>query len=48
MTEISHFKIETDNHIAWLTLNRPEKRNVMGQAFFDEIGACFDDFDSVS
>ena len=46
MTETSYFKVETDNHIAWLTLNRPEKRNVMGQAFFDEIGACFDDFDS--
>jgi enoyl-CoA hydratase/carnithine racemase len=46
MNEKSHFKVETDNQIAWLTLNRPEKRNVMGSAFFDEIGACFDDFDS--
>ena len=45
MSETSNFKIETDNHIAWLTLNRPEKRNVMGLAFFDEIGTCFDDFD---
>ena len=46
MSETPNFKIETDNHIAWLILNRPEKRNVMGLAFFEEIGACFDDFDS--
>ena len=45
MTKTSCFKIETDNHIAWLTLYRPEKRNVMGLAFFDELGACMDDFD---
>jgi enoyl-CoA hydratase len=44
MNETSCFKVERDNHIAWLILNRPEKRNVMGQAFFDEIGACFDNF----
>ncbi|MGD9080759.1 MAG: crotonase/enoyl-CoA hydratase family protein [Desulfobacterales bacterium] len=45
MSETTNFKIEIDNHIAWLILNRPEKRNVMGLAFFDEIGACLDDFD---
>jgi enoyl-CoA hydratase/carnithine racemase len=45
MTETSCFKVETDNHIAWLILNRPEKRNVMGLAFFEEIGSWFDDFD---
>jgi enoyl-CoA hydratase len=45
MTSTSHFKIEKDHHIAWLILNRPEKRNVMDLAFFDEIGACFDNFD---
>jgi enoyl-CoA hydratase len=45
MTETPNFKIEIENHIAGLILNRPEKRNVMGLAFFDEIGACFDDFD---
>jgi len=45
MSETSCFKVETEDHIAWLILNRPEKRNVMGQAFFDEIGAWFDDFD---
>ena len=45
MTDTTNFKIEIDNHIAWLILNRPEKRNVMGLTFFDEIGACLDDFD---
>lgn len=45
MPETSCFKVEIENHIAWLILNRPEKRNVMGFAFFDELGACMDDFD---
>jgi len=45
MSDVSQLKVETDNHIAWLTLNRPEKRNAMGLAFFEEIGTCFDDFD---
>ena len=45
MTKTSNFKVETDNHIAWLILNRPEKRNIMGLAFFEEIGELFDGFD---
>ncbi|MCK5204612.1 MAG: crotonase/enoyl-CoA hydratase family protein [Desulfobacterales bacterium] len=45
MKETSNFKVEADNHIAWLILNRPEKRNAMGLAFFEEIGALFDDFE---
>ena len=45
MTETAHFKIEVVNHIAWLTLNRPSKRNAMGFAFFNEIGELFDGFD---
>ena len=45
MTDTSCFKVETHNHIAWLTLNRPEKRNAMGSAFFDELGAFMEDFD---
>jgi enoyl-CoA hydratase len=45
MKEISNFKVETDGHIGWLTLNRPEKRNTMGLAFFEEISDLFDDFD---
>jgi enoyl-CoA hydratase len=39
MSETDHFKIEQDEHIAWLTLNRPAKRNVMGAAFFEELSA---------
>jgi enoyl-CoA hydratase len=39
MSETDHFKIEQEEHIAWLTLNRPEKRNVMGAAFFEELSA---------
>jgi enoyl-CoA hydratase/carnithine racemase len=45
MKETSNFKVEADNHIAWLILNRPEKRNAMGLAFFEEIGDLFDDFE---
>lgn len=45
MTETNNFKVEQENHIAWLTLNRPEKRNTMGLAFFREIGEFFDEFD---
>ena len=45
MAANSCFKVEIEDHTAWLILNRPEKRNVMGLTFFDEIGACFDDFE---
>jgi len=45
MSKPSNFKVETEDHIAWLTLNHPEKRNAMGLSFFEEIGARFDDFD---
>ena len=45
MSESSHFKVEIDEQIAWLTLNRPEKRNVMGTAFFTELSVCLDKFD---
>ena len=45
MNDKSNFKVKIDSHIAWLTLNRPEKRNAMGLAFFEEIGELFDDFD---
>jgi len=30
----SVFKLEREGHIVWLTLNRPEKRNAMGRAFY--------------
>ena len=46
MKETSCFKIETDGHIAWLILNRPEKRNTMGLAFFEEIEDLLAEFDS--
>ncbi len=42
---MSNFKVETDNHIAWLILNRPEKRNTMGMSFFAEMENVFEDFD---
>ena len=45
MKTTDNFKIDIDDHIAWLTLNRPEKRNIMGLSFFSEIGDLFDDFD---
>jgi enoyl-CoA hydratase len=45
MSDKSNFKVKTDHHIAWLTLSRPEKRNTMGLAFFEEIGELFDGFD---
>jgi enoyl-CoA hydratase len=45
MNETSYLRVEVDKHIAWLTLNRPAKRNTMGLAFFEEIGELFDGFD---
>jgi enoyl-CoA hydratase/carnithine racemase len=39
------FTVEINQHVAWLTLNRPEKRNAMGLAFFEQIDKWFDDFD---
>jgi enoyl-CoA hydratase len=45
MTETNNFKIEQEDHIAWLTLNRPDRRNTMGLAFFREIGGLLDGFD---
>jgi len=37
MMESTQFKAEIDAHVAWLTLNRPEKRNTMGTDFFKEL-----------
>ena len=39
-------KLEMKKHVAWLTLNRPERRNAMGVAFFNELTEhfrCLDD-----
>jgi enoyl-CoA hydratase len=45
MSANSNFKVKIDGHVAWLTLNRPAKRNTMGLAFFEEIRELFDGFD---
>jgi enoyl-CoA hydratase len=45
MTEETPFAVQMDDHIAWLTLNRPEKRNVMNQAFFRDLRTHFEAFD---
>jgi enoyl-CoA hydratase len=42
------FKVEQDGHIAWLTLNRPDNRNIMGFAFFEELTKHFERFDEDS
>ena len=44
MNDNANFTVEIGHHIAWLTLNRPEKRNAMGLAFFEQIAQWFDDF----
>ena len=45
MNDKANFAVEIKNHVAWLTLNRPQKRNVMGLAFFEQIAERFDGFD---
>ncbi len=39
------FRVEREGPIAWLILDRPEKRNSMGLNFFDELGRHFRAFD---
>ena len=39
------FKIEKDGNVAWLILNRPEKRNSMTWEFFAELAESFRAFD---
>jgi enoyl-CoA hydratase/carnithine racemase len=48
MSEKDPFKVEQDGYIAWLTLNRPDNRNVMGFAFFEELTKYFERFDEDS
>lgn len=45
MSEKDLFKVEQDGYIAWLTLNRPDHRNIMGLAFFKELTKHFERFD---
>ncbi len=41
MNESAQFKIEKREHIAWITLSRPEKRNTMDYAFFEGLTGIF-------
>jgi enoyl-CoA hydratase/carnithine racemase len=45
MTMESSFKIEKEGNVAWLILNRPEKRNAMTWEFFAELAVSFQSFD---
>ena len=45
MSANSQFKTEVDGHVAWLILNRPEKRNTMGVHFFKELTEHLASFD---
>jgi len=45
MNDISQFNVEIDAHVAWLILNRPEKRNTMGTNFFKELSEHLDNLD---
>ena len=46
MSAESPFIIAKKGHVAWLTMNRPEKRNTMGTAFFTKLAAAAADFDA--
>ena len=45
MTDKQAFTVETDGHVAWLTLCRPERNNAMGPTFFGELTDHFRSFD---
>jgi len=45
MSEKDPFKVEQDEYIAWLTLNRPDSRNTMGFSFFEGLIRHFGRFD---
>ena len=45
MSAADQFKVDQEENIAWLTLNRPAKRNVMGAAFFDQLSTHMTNFD---
>ncbi len=40
------FRIEKKEHVAWLILDNPEKRNAMGLAFFSDIVDHFNEFNN--
>jgi len=43
--EKSPFRVDKDGHVTWLILDRPEKRNTMNAAFFEELIRLFQEFD---
>jgi len=45
MNNSNQFKVGQEEYVAWLTLNRPEKRNVMGTTFYKELSEHMDKFD---
>jgi enoyl-CoA hydratase len=45
MSSNDFFKVKKEGHIAWLVLNRPEKRNSMNQACFSSLREIFPSFD---
>ncbi len=45
MSASDQFKVEQEDHIGWLTLNRPAKRNVMGIEFFEDMSKHMQNFD---
>ena len=45
MSNDAPLKVEKDGFVAWLILNRPEKRNTMNYAFFDALIHHFTEFD---
>ncbi len=45
-TDKTPFRVEIDGHIAWLILNRPDKRNAMGLDFFPAVTEHFTAFDN--
>ena len=46
MDNATAFHVAMDGHVAWLTLSRPDKRNVMGVAFFSQLNQHFKAFDA--
>jgi len=46
MTDKAPFSVEKEGHLAWLILDRPEKRNTMSLRFFAGLTEHFEQFDA--
>jgi enoyl-CoA hydratase/carnithine racemase len=46
MTDKAPFSVEKEGHLAWLILDRPEKRNTMSFKFFADLTEHFEQFDA--